>query len=165
MNASRIQGLENRCEQADLTAPGHLRPCRKDGRYTRSIRETHGLGKRDKQEKARQEGAYEALRQRSSFLSRQQPGSVDGANVTSVSRPVSPGDNSREPSREVGGRGTGPGGCPPRWAQAGVHGHQPLQGDFGRCKDGVGGGEAELAMGPERFPGHRHCLQVTQGRI
>lgn len=44
------QGLENRCEQADLSAPGHLRPCRKDG-CMRSIRETRGLGKRDKQEK------------------------------------------------------------------------------------------------------------------
>lgn len=103
MNASRIQGLENRCEQADLTAPGHLRPCRKDGRYTRSIRETHGLGKRDKQEKARQEGAYEALRQRSSFLSRQQPGSVDGANL-----PPSPAPSLREttpgsPAGKLGG--------------------------------------------------------------
>lgn len=37
--------------KADLTAKGHLRSCREDGQHTGSVRETHGLGKRDKQDR------------------------------------------------------------------------------------------------------------------
>ena len=37
--------------KADFTTEGHLHPCREGGQHTGSVRETHGPGKTDKQER------------------------------------------------------------------------------------------------------------------